>query len=98
MFTAKAIHLLTASCQIMEDSDYRVGSSNSIFDWTGVTQQGCADLTASTNGARYWTYRSAEHRCWVLAGPRQPVANFAHYAEGHFSGNADCGVRGLRGK
>ena len=98
IFTEQSIHLVTASCQIEEDADYRVGSSKSISDWKGVTKQGCADLAASTQGGRYWTYRSTEHHCWVKADPGHPTLAFAKYAEGHFSGNADCGVRGLRGK
>ena len=102
IFSAQAIYFLAASCLMVEDVEYRVDSSASISDWTDVSQEACADLTASTEGATHWSYNSndgGQHQCWVKrVDPGQQIRDFAHYTEGYISGNADCGVRGIRGK
>ena len=64
-----------------------------IFKWTDVTQQACADLTASTKGASYWSYSSSMRHCWVKKTYQEKTEK-----SGTVSGSADCGVRGIRGK
>ena len=66
--------------------DYSGGRESNIFDWTGVSQEHCERLAASTPGGRFWTYRPSESRCWVKKTNKGRKAN-----SGVVSGNRACG-------
>ena len=92
---------LTEKCNIEEDYEIKVDPSDDIFKWNVVTQQDCADLTASTVGARFWSYSQSEHLCWVKKANHGTGIGYEtgkSPKSGFLFGNADCGVRGIRGK
>ena len=63
----------------------------------GLTEKGCADLAASTDGGNFWTFKAevetgdgdvSPSRCWVMKIKEK------RSQEGLVSGNRACGVPG----
>ena len=81
----------TSGCIQENDIEYSLGAENDIAEVQGLTQQGCAELAATTAGALFWTYKSYQNRCYVKKtnGGRR----YQLYA-GLVSGNRECGVTG----
>ena len=80
-----------SGCIQENDIEYSLGDDNDIAEVQGLTQQGCAELAAATDGALFWTYKSYQNRCYVKktnGGRRQQLYS------GLVSGNKECGVTG----
>ena len=80
-----------SGCIQEHDIEYSLGDDNDIAEEQGLTQQGCAELAAATDGGLFWTYKSYQSRCYVKKtnGGRK----YQLYA-GLVSGNKECGVTG----
>ena len=75
------------------DVDYSLGDDNDIAYQQGLTEQGCAELAAATEGGLFWSYHSYQSKCWV----KKTTGGWKYelYA-GLVSGNKECGVAGVR--
>jgi len=73
-------------CEIEEEIDYRAhnmaGSPHKVEN-----QEACAKLTASKEGALFWTYRDSDKKCWIKTSKKgkTPLKTVV-------SGNRECGL------
>ena len=56
-------------------------------------QEACAKLTASKEGALFWTYRDSDKKCWIKTSKKgkTPLKTVV-------SGNRECGEEGGEGE
>ena len=71
-------------CVIDENTDY-IGK-NKNYARNAESQEDCADLCASTDGALFWTFSKTLKACWVHSSISEKREN-----KNLVSGNRECG-------
>ena len=85
------IQVTCATCVVEENTDYSgfdidIGGTGPWGSTVVNDQDACAQLSFSTAGSLFWTYKPSENLCWVKSGKSATQAT-----QGIVSGNRECG-------
>ena len=79
-----------AGCVIEKETDYLGNDIEELqklrIPYGVKNQQACAALTATKEGALFWTYRASDKKCWIKTSKKGKRAH-----KGLVSGNIECG-------
>ena len=92
------IQVTCATCVVEENTDYsgfdiNIGGTGPGGSTVVNDQEACAQLSFSTAGSLFWTYKPSENLCWVKSGKSVTQAT-----QGIVSGNKECGRGKIEGK
>ena len=73
-------------CVIEENTQYNSLGKSILERWEGESQEACANLSAETEGALFWTYHKTSKQCFVLSSMLGKKEK-----ENIVSGNRECG-------